>query len=346
MFLRNYWYVAAWTHELQEMPVGRTILGEPIVLYRRGDGAPAALADRCCHRRLPLSKGRVVGDRLQCGYHGLEFAADGRCVTIPGQPQIPPEARVKAYPVAERHRWVWIWMGEPALADPALIPDFHWLDDPAWGAKGDLFHVACDWRLIVDNLLDLTHLTFVHSATIGNAATTDRAEIDVDRGSDHVRVTRWMMDAPAPPTYVRMGGFRSNVDRWQIIHFTPPGYVRLDVGATPAGTGARQGVRRDGITMWNLNALTPETERTTHYFWAQAHDFSPQDPAVTERLFQEIYTTFKQDWEILEAQQHSIDTAPDAPVIDIRVDAGPLQARRLLDRLFAEETAMRSQAAE
>jgi vanillate O-demethylase monooxygenase subunit len=339
--------VAAWSHELGEAPLARTFLDQPVVLFRRADGSVAALEDRCCHRRLPLSLGKIVGDRLQCGYHGLEFDSSGQCVAIPAQVHIPPGARVRSFPVVERHRWIWIWMGDPALADPAQIVDFHWLDDPGWGAKGDMFPVKCNWQLIVDNLLDLTHLTYVHGKTIGNAATTEGAEQTVERKRDGVLVSRWMIDAPAPPTYVRMGGFTGNVDRWQIIDYTVPSVVRLNVGAAPTGTGAREGRRADGINMYNLNAVTPETDRSVHYFWAQAHDFSPRDAAVTDRLFAEIYSTFKEDWAILEAQQREIDRDPVSPIIDIRVDAAPNQARRMVDELVAAEAGLaRSHAAE
>jgi len=340
MFPRNYWYVAAWDHEVSDCPLDRTILGESVVLYRDTTGAPIALEDRCIHRRLPLSLGRIVGDRLQCCYHGLEFDRRGECVAIPGQREIPPGARVRSYPVVERHRWIWIWMGDPALADMAEIPDFHWLDDPQWGARGSLLHVRCHWQLIVDNLLDLTHLTFVHGQTIGNRATTENAEVSVDRGADFVRVTRWMMNTEPPPTYVRMGGFTGYVDRWQIIEYTPAGNVRLDIGATPAGIGARQGIRHGGIGMRNLNAITPETDRTTHYFWAQAHDFSPRDKRVTDQLFGEIEATFKEDWTLLEAQQRAVERSPEAPIIDIRADVGPLQARRLVEHILSAEASI------
>lgn len=337
MFLKNAWYVAAWDREIGRAPFARTILNEPIVLFRKADGTPVALEDRCCHRRLPLSMGRVVGDTLQCHYHGLRFDGTGACVRIPAQDLIPPQARVRAYPVAERYRWIWVWMGEPARADPDLIPDYHWLDDPAWGAKGDVFHVKGNWQLIVENLLDLTHLAFVHDTTIGNAAVAEQAAMNVERRPDGVRVTRWMIDTPAPPTYVKAGSFTGNVDRWQIIDFTPPGYVRLDVGATPTGTGAPQGRRVGGINMRNLNAITPETERTTHYFWAQAHDFDVNNPATTEMVFQQVKTAFLQDVAVFEAQQVSIDRAPDAPEVDIRADAGALQSRRLIAQLLRAE---------
>jgi len=141
MFLKNFWYVAASDHEVARKPFGRMILGEPIVLFRKEDGTPVALEDRCVHRHLPLSMGKLVGDHLQCHYHGLRYDCTGRCVRVPGQNTIPPSAQVKSYPVVERYRWLWIWMGDPALADPDKITDFHWLDDPNWGAKSCYLHV-------------------------------------------------------------------------------------------------------------------------------------------------------------------------------------------------------------
>ena len=138
MFLRNYWYVAAYDHEIARKPLGRIILGEPVVLYRLEDGTPIALEDRCAHRHLPLSMGKLVGDTLQCHYHGLRYDKTGTCVRVPGQDMIPRSAKVKSYPVVERYHWLWIWMGDPALADPDKITDFHWFDDPNWGAQGPL----------------------------------------------------------------------------------------------------------------------------------------------------------------------------------------------------------------
>jgi phenylpropionate dioxygenase-like ring-hydroxylating dioxygenase large terminal subunit len=160
MFLRNYWYVAASDDEVGRKPLRRILLGEPVVLFRTEDGTPVAFEDRCAHRHLPLSMGKLVGDTLQCHYHGLRYDMTGTCVRVPGQDLIPPSARVKTYPVVQRYHWVWIWMGDPALADPDTITDYHWLDDPSWGAKVQYLHVQANWKLIVDNLLDLTHLAF------------------------------------------------------------------------------------------------------------------------------------------------------------------------------------------
>lgn len=348
MFLKNFWYVAAWDHEISDKPLGRIILNEPVVLYRTQDGALVALEDRCPHRRLPLSMGKIVeGGLLQCHYHGLRFDKTGKCVRIPGQELIPPSLKAKAYPVIERYHWIWIWMGDPALANPDTIPDFQYLDSPKWAAKGTWLHVHANWQLIVDNLLDLTHLAFVHETTIGNAAVAENAAVKVQRSPNNVLVSRWMIDKPAPPTYVKAGGFTSNVDRWQFIDFTPPAFLRLHVGAAPTGTGAPDGRVVGGINMRNLNAITPETDTTTHYFWAQAHDFDVNNAKVTDLLFEQVKTAFLEDVAVFEAQQCTIDRNPHAPQSDINADAGAIQARRILDRLHQEEiSAAKVQAAE
>lgn len=337
MFLRNYWYVAATDTEVERKPLGRIILGEPIVFYRLEDGTPVALEDRCAHRHLPLSMGKLVGDALQCHYHGLRYDKTGTCVRVPGQDLIPRSARVRSYPVVERYHWLWIWMGDPALADPDKITDYHWLDDPNWGAKGQYLHVKGNWQLVVDNLLDLTHLAFVHETTIGNSALVDQAQVKVQRAQDNVTVTRWIIDAPAPPTFVKAGKFTANVDRWQIINFTPPAFLRLDVGATPTGTGAPEGQRVGGIGMWNLNAITPETETTSHYFWGQAHNFDVHNPKTTDMITDQIRMAFLEDVAVFEAQQRNLQLIPNPPQTDINADSGVIQARRILDRLYQEE---------
>jgi vanillate O-demethylase monooxygenase subunit len=322
------------------------LLNEPVVLYRTPAGQVVALEDRCCHRQYPLHKGTIAGDLIECGYHGFTYDATGKCVRVPGQDVVPAAARVRSYPVVERHRWIWVWMGEPALADPAQICDFRWLDHPAWRAKGDRLHVKANYELIIENLLDLTHLAFLHRSTIGNMATAERAEVRAQRSEDEVTVARWMVDTPPPPTYVKAGGFTGNVDRWQFINFLPPAFVRLDVGACPTGAGARsrktgafvaEGTMPGGIEMRNLNAITPETERNTHYFWAQAHNFMIDDPRVTDLVFEQVKTAFDQDVAAIEAQQGNIDRDPATLRIDVNGDTGQIQAIRLLRRRIAEE---------
>jgi phenylpropionate dioxygenase-like ring-hydroxylating dioxygenase large terminal subunit len=341
MFVKNAWYVVAWDHEVKlSEPFARTILNEPVVLFRTKDGSIAAVEDRCCHRTYPLSKGKLNEGRIQCGYHGMIFDETGTCVEIPWQKNVPKNAKVRSFPVVERAHWIWIWMGDPELADPDEITDFHWMDDPEWGAKGTVFHVDCDYRLIIENLLDLTHLAYVHQSTIGNDAVAEDSVTESKRHEKGVTVTRWMIDMPAPPTYVKAGGFETNVDRWQIIEFTPPSSVRLNVGACQTGTGAPEGKRVGGINMRNLNAITPETETTTHYFWSQAHDFNVENPEVTELVYQQVHAAFSEDVSVFAAQQALINRNPAATRMNLSGDAGGLAAINIIDQLVkAENTA-------
>jgi phenylpropionate dioxygenase-like ring-hydroxylating dioxygenase large terminal subunit len=338
MFIQDGWYVAAWAAELREGPLARTLLGEAVLIFRDAGGAAKALRDRCPHRALPLSMGEINNGIVRCAYHGMEFDGAGQCVRIPSQDMIPRTARVKSFPLVERNGLLWIWMGEAAMSDPSGVPDLYWLSDAEWGSKGTRFTVQGGWRLIIDNLMDLTHLTFVHGRTIGNAATTVGAEMRAERVDEsHVTVTRWMMNAPPPPTYVRAGGFAGNVDRWQIINFTSPSLIRIDVGAADAGKRAREGRRMGGIGMQNINMITPETELTSHYFWAQAHDFSPREASVTEAIFREIHTTFLEDVGIFEAQQRSLERDPSPPAIDLISDLGGVHVRRVIDSALKAE---------
>jgi vanillate O-demethylase monooxygenase subunit len=336
MFLKNCWYVAAWDHELEGGLLARTILDRPVVLFRGADGTAHALEDRCCHRGLPLSMGRLGADAVQCGYHGLEFGFDGACVCVPGQATIPPGARVRAYPVVEKWRWVWIWMGEAALADAALVPDYHWNDDPEWASYGDVFHVAGDYRLMVDNLLDLSHIQFLHQSTLGAAGDQD-AEIDVRRTDDNVFVDRWVMDMPPAPMYALVLGTDANVDRWQKITYTPPSHVVIDAGSALAGTGARDGDRSKGVETYSNHTLTPETATSTHYFWHHARNFRLGDAAFTEQLRGVFASALQEDVVAIAAQQRSIDAVGDRPEIDINADNCSRQARRLLEHRIAEE---------
>lgn len=337
MYLRNCWYVAAWDHELDDGPLARTILDEPVVLYRRADGRPAALEDRCCHRLAPLSLGTVIGDDIRCGYHGLRFDPTGACVEIPGQSAIPPDSRVRSYRVVEKWRFVWIWMGDPAAADEALVPDYHWNDDPDWISLGDRFYVKGGYRLFIDNLLDLSHVQFVHGSTLATDQVAD-FPVEIGRDGDRVRVDRWIMDGPPPPMFATAGNITGNVDRWQLITWTAPSHIVIDVGCADAGTGARDGDRSHGIEMYSNHTITPETARSSHYFWHHARNFRLDQPEVTEFLRKAAGGAFFEDVGIIEAQQQSLDAMdPETKLIDINADAGVLQAARILDRLIAAE---------
>ena len=341
MFLRNCWYVAAWDSEVHRLQLTRRLLlNEPVLLYRKSDGRVVALEDRCCHRHAPLSMGRIKGDNVECRYHGLQFDPAGKCVHIPWQENIPPSAGVKSYPVVERYHWIWIWMGDPALADESRIEDFHWMDDPDWRFKGERLHVQGNYLLMVENLLDLSHLPYVHATSLADTA-IPKNEIPVryDRDGDHVKVQRWISDTSVPPYFRLLAGLdkEQRVDRWMNLEFSPPAMVRIDIGVAKAGTGALDGDRSQGVTTWNLNAITPETDRSSHYFWAQAQDFSRDDPSISDVDFQLVHGAFLEDLAIIKAQQENIDLGPGAARLNIVTDTGGLMARRIVERLIHQE---------
>jgi phenylpropionate dioxygenase-like ring-hydroxylating dioxygenase large terminal subunit len=328
MFLRNSWYVAAWDRELSRIPLARTFLGEPVVLWRRQDGGAVALEDRCCHRQLPLSMGKLEGDRLRCGYHGLLFDATGKCVEIPGQDSVPPQARVRSYPLVERFGWVWIWMGPAEKADPSLIPDWWWADHKEWAfTRPERAYLKCNYQLIADNVLDVTHLAYVHAGSIGAPSITEFPGT-VEREERLVRFTRWIRDRPPPPLYRKAGGFPGNVDRWQIVEHVPPCF-------TVNFAGCEDKSRR--IELMALSAPTPESASTSHYFFGFVRNFGLADPEMESICSNDMVRVFNEDFPVLEAQQRMLELKPDAPRVDIKVDAAPIAARRLLEALIRRE---------
>jgi vanillate monooxygenase len=338
MFLKNYWYVAAWSREIESRPLGRILLDQPVVLFRKSDGTIAALEDRCAHRGYPLHRGRIVADFIECGYHGLTFDASGLCTRIPGQAQIPPGANMRSYPVVEQWGFAWIWMGDPSLANTSSIIDWPLLGDPAWEIRGEHLHVKCDYKLIIDNLLDLSHLTYVHPHTLGSAAKLDEVKISNEINENSIINSRWLIDIKPPPTYAR-GGFGGNVDRWQITTFRPLAFLNLYAGAAPTGGGAPRGNFAGAIGLHTFNAMTPETANTTHYYWALAQQRASTDVRLGGDIFRDIQKTVQEDVAVFEAQQLSLDLQPDAPMVTIKSDAAPIAARRIIERLVKLEGA-------
>jgi phenylpropionate dioxygenase-like ring-hydroxylating dioxygenase large terminal subunit len=278
----------------------------------------------------------VDADSVVCRYHGLAFDGSGRCTRMPSQDRISPSARVRAYPALEKHRLVWVWLGDPGRADAALRPDLHWNSDPEWEGDGATLFAKCDYRLLIDNLLDLTHETFVHSTSIGHRAIAETAPATT-HDERSVTVTRWMLDIDAPPFWRTQLGRPGNVDRWQIIRFEAPCTIVLDVGVALAGTGAPQGDRREGVTGRVVNTITPETANTCMYFWTLVRNYRLRDQSLTTQLREANAHIFEEDRAVVEAQQRTIDAAPDQPMHDLNIDAGSVWARRIIERMSAEE---------
>lgn len=341
MFVRNCWYAAAWSHEVVAGALlARTIVGEPVVLLRDGDGTPFALHDRCPHRYLPLSQGHATGGGVRCAYHGIAFDARGACTDVPSQTVIPDKLRARTYPVAEQHGLVWLWPGDPALAAATPVPGhFHVNSDPAWTSARDYIRTGANYQLIADNLIDLTHAEFVHGPTL---ATHDGTiSVPVTKVTDDaVLVARFLpasrlspvlratFDAHDPQRFPEL------VDQWWDMYWWAPSLLIFNFGATPPGRP-----RAEGLDFWALDILTPETETSTHYFWSVARQYAPGDEAVTAMWHMGVAAAFLEDKAVLEAQQAALGDTDllDLDPVCLRSDAGGIAARRIVRRLIGRE---------
>lgn len=339
MFLRNCWYVLAQESELTtDNVIARRILNEPVILYQTAQGAPVVLLDRCPHRLAPLSAGRRISDSIQCGYHGLTFSADGQCVHIPGQNAVPEIARVQTYPSSLRHGYVWVWMGTPEAADPALIPNVPWPKLAGWVAARGYSHFAADYRLLTDNLLDLSHENYLHEKTIGNSATQTIADYPVHitaRDEQVIHARRIMSDIDPPPFFAMILGSNRRIDRWQTAIWQAPAINLTDTKAREVGA-AEESAYIGRV----LHLLTPETETSTHYFWSLSRNYRLGDDALTQSLHQSLAQTFDEDKHMIELQQKVLrEVGGDVPKLALRMDHAPVRARRMLDSLIKLEQA-------
>ncbi|GAA2107322.1 aromatic ring-hydroxylating dioxygenase subunit alpha [Streptomyces synnematoformans] len=343
-FPRNQWYVAAYGSEVGRELLGRTVLGEPIAFYRTADGAGevVALADRCVHRRYPLSQGRLDGDTLVCGYHGFTYDRTGACVFVPGQKRVPRTARVAAYPVVEQDSLVWVWIGEPALADPRAVPRAPHLAGPGWTSVSGMEPVDCDFGLLVDNLLDLSHETYLHGGYIGTPEVAETPiTTEVDEGAGIVRVSRHMDDAACPSFYARSTGIEGRITRWQDIEYHAPCLYLLHSRVAPVGVLPNpDGTDPDAFHIEITYAITPSAPGRVYDFWAVSRDFARDDPEVTTVLRDLNHTVVMQDVDALTILQRALDAEPaGGQELSINIDTGGLAARRILARLAEEGAA-------
>jgi phenylpropionate dioxygenase-like ring-hydroxylating dioxygenase large terminal subunit len=242
---------------------------------------------------------------------------------------------VRTYPLVEKFGWAWIWMGAPALADQAKIPDFFWLDHPEWKPVGGTIHCKSNYFLLIDNLLDLSHEAFLHASTIGNAAVAEAASV-TESDDAAVRVRRRMPNCPPPPLFKKARSFAGNIDRSQVIDFTAPCYAVVDARAVPAGTDDID----NGIEWRVINALVPEFEGTTHYFWAVSRHFAIDDSSLDDIMYKAVVHTFSEDIAMTEAQQQRMERpSADPKYVTIKADAAPIAARKIVSRLMSDEIA-------
>ncbi|HVV92722.1 MAG TPA: aromatic ring-hydroxylating dioxygenase subunit alpha [Hyphomicrobiales bacterium] len=339
-FLRNAWYMAAWTEEVTRAFLPRTVLAEPIVFYRREDGTPAAVADTCPHRFVPLSKGKLKGDVIECGYHGLQFDAAGRCVWNPhGDQKIPPALRIRSYPVVDRDEIVWIWMGDPAAPDLERLPRFEFFSrsDPGVRTVHNYLYSAFGADILIDNLLDLSRAEFLHDCTFSSGFAANNAMQVTEEGEGCVRVSRQLYDIPLPPPFAPIYDPGGNVDEYQETRWLAPGAVEFRNDVVRIG-----GRRGEGV--WSLfnHYATPESERTTHYFFSisRRHRLEPSfDEAYRTRQLQGVEL---EDADMLEAQQRRMgdrDFWAMKPVL-LQSDAAAMRVRRVMERLLKAEAAL------
>jgi len=342
MFLRNEWYVAAWDHEIDHSLVSRTILGEKIVLYRKQDGTIAALEDACPHRKLPLSMGVLVEDRVQCGYHGMEFDCTGKCVHVPSQDKIPTNVRIRHYPVVEKWNWVWIWMGDVEKADESKIIDIPHFHDADWGInRGPAMDIACHYQYMTDNLVDPSHVSFVHKTSLGNEETID-TPVKTSIDGTYVIVTRWLLGCNLPPFFTPRVKFQGKADRLQHYEVRLPCMAVIKDVIAPAGSGAPEGhLHEDVFLLDSYNFITPVDEDHCRYYWFQVRNFAPNDKITEKELTQDFITAFTEDVVVMEAVHQGMKEKKKKN-IDLRIDKGSLQGRKILHKMIITENAQMS----
>jgi len=337
--VKNSWYVSAWSSELVAGKlIGRTIVNKPMALYRTTDGRAVALEGRCAHRHMPLHHGTIEGDTVICCYHGLRYDPTGACVRVPGQAEVSKSLRVDSYPAVERYGAVWVWPGDPDKADPDLIPVCDRLEEDGSNGHQFYFNVKSNYLYLNDNLSDLLHQAYLHNPSFGGnthslGETVPRIEKDGNK-----MLVRWdWKDVPVPGQFGSVGKIDGVADGWNHSTFVAPSFYINEVGFARGGTGGKvsglpAGDGRLGLTIYQL--ITPETERTTHFFKIVHVDW-PENILPTLRGF--IQEVNEEDLWACEEQQRMSDLDPDHPMSAIPTDSAVLEMRRVVKKLYDAE---------
>lgn len=341
-FPLNAWYMAAWSSEVSDGLFARRLLDRPVLLFRDKDGSAVAFDDRCPHRFAPLSRGCKTARGIQCAYHGLTFDSDGVCVHNPvGNGHIPAGTAVRNYPLVERDRILWIWMGDAGLANQSLIPDMSLVPEAGTGHHniGNYLHVRCNYLLEIDNLMDLSHVNFLHLGTLGNESMR-AASVKVTEDGGTIRADLWM-----PGTICGFGPMTGQpCDQWNNIVWMSPASMLLEFGAVEPGAAAVQ-----DPNLYAFHIVTPETERTTHYFFGTSGSFSEEDAGMAEAIREaQINAFLTEDNPMIEAVAEAMgddDFWALRPAI-LPSDSAPIRIRRRLAQMCRQENATPTTAAE
>lgn len=337
---RNAWYVAATPDEIADKPLGRQICGHRMVFFRSEGGQVVALEDFCPHRGAPLSLGFVRGETLVCGYHGLAVDCHGRADNMPGQrvKNFPP---VRRFPALERYGFIWVWPGDPDLASPDKLHHLEWAESKDWAYGGGLYHIKCDYRLMIDNLMDLTHETYVHASSIGQKE-IDEAPVKTRVEGEEVITSRMMEKVKAPPFWsmaLEGAGLPGDatVDRWQICRFNLPSHVMIEVGVALEGEGGYEADISKKASSIVVDFITPETETSHWYFWGMARQFAVDNAELTDTIRQGQGKIFGEDLDMLEQQQLNLLHYPERQLLKLNIDAGGARSRLVINRAIAAE---------
>lgn len=336
-YVRNAWYVAGWSSEFGDELSSVTILEQNVVMFRNSTGAVVALEDRCPHRLLPLSKGKRVGDNVQCGYHGMTFDCTGKCVRIPGQENVPASAYVDAFPIHEMHDIVWIWMGDYDKADPAEIFDMPEFADPNWHAhQGEALHLKSNYLNVAENLVDPAHVSFVHPTTLGNAA-SENVPVHVSTSGETIVAWRWIRDSEPIGFFKNFGNFKGNVDRWHYYYLHLPCTAVIDFGSSEAEAKLAEEDRNNGVRIFALHFMTPVNSTYTIDRWMHLRNTAVGDNSASEQMDKMFKIAFNEDKEILEAVQEEESRPQKRRPIRIAIDKGPnVYRKRIRDLVEAE----------
>ena len=336
-FLENAWYVAAPSQQIDESLQSITLLGDPVLFYRDSKGRVIALEDACPHRKMPLSMGKRVGDAVQCGYHGLTFDACGKCVNAPTQDKIPSNAFVRSYPVVERYKLVWVWMGDPALADENSLLQLDDYENPDWGlTEGGVLECQCHYLYLLDNLLDPSHVAWVHETSFASAGTEDVPLVieDTDTG---VLVSRWIKDIEPPPYYAEMLTFSGRVDRLQYYEAVIPSIaINMSTYARAGQGGDSDNLPEDSYRMRSYHFITPIDAHSTRYHWFQHYNTNTGDESVRQKLNEGARGAFEEDRVVLEAVDKGMNQKR-RPNLDLQLDIGSRKFRKKLNALIKIE---------
>jgi phenylpropionate dioxygenase-like ring-hydroxylating dioxygenase large terminal subunit len=327
MYMVNFWYIGAWSNEITSKPKRRLLMNQPIVMFRCQDGTVSAFEDRCSHRGYPLSKGELREDKLQCGYHGLTFDRHGVCVYAPGQDRPPSGGNLIAYPVEERDGVIWIWMGSASDADKSLVPDLSWISEKGWTPfLGGYIYLKAEHTLLAENLLDISHLAFVHKSTMGSTpALMAGCELEVIPEDFGVRRITTSNNIPTPPVYRQSALVGDRIDQ-RIESTMRPGLYQNHVSLKNSGGGQWRGKGAEGdypIITRSFHGIVAETDKTTHYFFGGAF----KDIDVAAMNGDQARQILLEDVDVLESIEDNMTYVRDRRTINLRNDLTVMQWR-------------------